>query len=140
MILVPVSVAIFLKKNSDGLYDTFIQQRSSGSLKGFWEFPGGKIESGETSWQALCREIEEEVFFKVTHSGSLLGIYPVDYGAVRVLLNVFTIPWAVELEAAEGKIVTLQKSGGGESWGVDLLPANIRLVEDLCLGLYDQPS
>lgn len=140
MKLVPVAVAIFIKKNPDGLYDTFIQQRTAGSLKGQWEFPGGKIESGESSWDALCREIEEEVFFKIKTTGTLMGIYPVDYGEVRVLLNVFTIPWAQELESAAGKIVTLQKNADITQWKVDLLPANIPLVEDLCQGLYHQPS
>jgi 8-oxo-dGTP diphosphatase len=139
MKLVPVAVAIFIKKNPDGLYHTFIQQRTAGSLKGLWEFPGGKIESGESSWDALCREIEEEVFFKIKTPGTLMGIYPVDYGEVRVLLNVFTIPWAPELESAAGKIVTLQKNADITQWKVDLLPANIRLVEDLCQGLYHQP-
>lgn len=139
MKLVPVAVAIFIKKNPDGLFDTFIQQRTAGSLKGLWEFPGGKIESGESSWDALCREIEEEVFFKIKTPGTLMGIYPVDYGEVRVLLNVFQIPWAQELESAAGKIVTLQKNADISRWQVHLLPANIRLVEDLCQGLYHQP-
>ena len=138
MKLVPVSVAIFVKEGADGLFKTFIQERTAGSLKGFWEFPGGKIEAGESSWDALCREIEEEVFFKIKTSGTLMGIYPVDYDDVRVLLNVFQIPWAPELENAAGKIVTLQKSGDVVDWKVDLLPANLRLVEDLCRQLYHQ--
>jgi len=138
MKLVPVAVAVFLKPLSDGLYQTFIQERTYGTLKGFWEFPGGKIESHESAWEGLCREIEEEVFIKITHTGKLYGIYPVDYGEVRVLLNVFTIPWMTELEEASGKIVTLQKSGNTKDWQVELLPANIRLVEELCRGLYDQ--
>ncbi len=139
MRLVPVAVAIFIKKNANGQFDTFIQQRTAGNLKGFWEFPGGKIESGESSWEALCREIEEEVYFKISSPGELMGIYPVDYGEVRVLLNVYKIPWAPELESAAGKIVTLQKNADITQWQVELLPANIRLVEDLCQGLYHQP-
>lgn len=138
MKLVPVAVAIFIKPTSSGLYQTFIQQRTYGSLKGFWEFPGGKIESEESSWQALCREIQEEVHFNISTDGFIIGIYPVDYGEVRVLLNVFKIPWDNSLDRAAGKIVTLQKNGSVEGWGVELLPANIRLVEDLCRGLYDQ--
>lgn len=138
MRLVSVSVAIFVKENDSGEFQTFIQRRHYGSLEGFWEFPGGKIEADETSWQALCREIQEEVHLEIKSQGELMGIYPVDYGEVRVLLNVFKIPWDESLSRAAGKIVTLQKSGSVQNWGVEMLPANIRLVEDLCRGLYDQ--
>ncbi|MBL7574687.1 8-oxo-dGTP diphosphatase [Peptoniphilus asaccharolyticus DSM 20463] len=39
----------------------FIAQRGYGKLKGFWEFPGGKVESGESDEAALKREIREEL-------------------------------------------------------------------------------
>lgn len=47
-------------------------QRGYGTYKGFWEFPGGKIEQGETPQQALQREIEEEMGALV-EVGELIG-------------------------------------------------------------------
>ena len=49
-------VAAIIEKNEKIL----IAQRLKGEFAGLWEFPGGKIEEGETPEQALIREIEEE--------------------------------------------------------------------------------
>ncbi len=51
-----VVAAIIVKNNK-----IFATQRGYGEWKGFWEFPGGKIEEGETPQQALMREIKEEL-------------------------------------------------------------------------------
>ena len=138
MQLVPVAVAIFLKSKSDGTHDTWVQQRTYGSLQGQWEFPGGKIETNESPWQALVREIKEETNVDVTGVGKALGIYPHDYGDKRVLLHVFCVPWEEALLQAEGRVVPLSPGVSGKEWNIPLLPANFTLVEHLCRALYSE--
>ena len=135
--LVPVAVAIFLKNISKNNHETWIQKRTYGPLEWQWEFPGGKIESGESPWDALVREIQEETSVVVRGEGTLLGVYPHDYGEKRVLLHVYIVPWENNLSQAEGKTVPLARGSTGREWGLPLLPANFSLVEHLCHALYD---
>jgi 8-oxo-dGTP diphosphatase len=57
---------------------------------GLWEFPGGKLESGETSAQALSRELEEELAISVLEAAPLLKIQH-DYPEKSVLLDVWQV-------------------------------------------------
>ena len=62
--LVDVSAAVLL--SADGRY--LLGQRAPDTVyAGYWEFPGGKVERGETPAQALCRELDEELVIRVTH-------------------------------------------------------------------------
>lgn len=139
MTLVPVAVAIFLRESGPGRHETWIQERTYGPLMGQWEFPGGKVEHGETPWDALVREIQEEISVRITGTVKVLGIFPHDYGDKRVLLHVFCLPWEPELATAVGRSVPLSAELDVLQWGVPLLPANISLVEHLCHALYDDP-
>lgn len=85
-----IHVAVGIVRNESG--DLLIAFRDKNKHQGgLWEFPGGKIEKGESANAALSRELEEELNLKVLNSSPLLKIEH-DYGDKRVLLDV----WQVE--------------------------------------------
>lgn len=68
-----------------------VNQRPIGSMcSGQWEFPGGKIEAGEIPYQALCRELYEELDIGVLNAKPLL-VVPYDYDDRQVLLDVWRV-------------------------------------------------
>lgn len=66
----------------------FATQRGYGAWKGWWEFPGGKIEPGETPQQALRREIREELATDV-EVGELLHTIEYDYPEFHLSMQCF---------------------------------------------------
>ena len=66
----------------------FATQRGYGENKDGWEFPGGKIEPGETPQQALVREIEEELDTRIK-VGELLTVIEYDYPAFHLSMHCF---------------------------------------------------
>ena len=68
-----------------------IAQRQKGKhLQDYWEFPGGKVEAGESRWQALQRELKEEVGVHAIRGEPFIKVY-YRYPERNVLLDVWTV-------------------------------------------------
>jgi 8-oxo-dGTP diphosphatase len=75
----------------DGAGRVLIAQRPNGKhAAGFWEFPGGKLQSGESPLQALCRELAEEIGIQVSAATPLMS-FRHDYPERVVELRVFEV-------------------------------------------------
>lgn len=95
-----------------------------------WEFPGGKIELGETPQQALVREIQEELDTTIK-VGDLIETIEYDYPDFHLSMDCF---WC---EVVEGDLVLLEAQEGqwltkDELNSVKWLPADMGLVERIC--------
>lgn len=77
-------VAAIIKKNNK----VFAAKRDYGELKGLWEFPGGKIEPGESPEEALKREIEEELHSEI-RVGKFFMNEQYDYPTFHLDMDVF---------------------------------------------------
>ena len=80
---IEVVAAVIIK---DG--KVFATQRGYGEFKGWWEFPGGKIEPGECPQEALAREIKEELAADI-EVGELLKTVEWDYPAFHLTMHCF---------------------------------------------------
>lgn len=103
--------------------------RGYGDFKGKWEFPGGKIEPGETSQQALVREIKEELEVTIA-VGDLIDTIEYEYPTFRLSMDCF-LGEIVEgelklLEAEDAKWLTKDML-----YDVQWLPADITIVEKI---------
>ncbi|MDP5292111.1 8-oxo-dGTP diphosphatase MutT [Oceanimonas sp. CHS3-5] len=81
-----VLVAVGVIENAAG--EIFVCRRGESQHQAFkWEFPGGKVEAGETVPQALSRELEEEIGIQVSLCAPFMRIEH-DYGDKQVILDI----------------------------------------------------
>ena len=107
----------------------FATQRGYGEFKDGWEFPGGKIEEGETPEQALTREIKEELNTEI-QVGKLIDTIEYDYPKFHLSMDCFwceIMQGGLELKEHEAAR-WLSKE---ELYSVDWLPADVGVVEKI---------
>ena len=107
----------------------FATQRGYGDFKGGWEFPGGKMEAGETPQQALVREIKEELDTEI-EVGELIETVEYDYPQFHLTMHCF---WC---RVKSGELIL--KEHEASRWltkdtidSVSWLPADEGLVEKI---------
>ena len=121
-----IKVVAAVIKNEDKIFAT---QRGYGEFKDGWEFPGGKIEPGETPQQALKREIREELDTEIA-VGDLIDTIEYDYPTFHLSMDCF---WC---EVVSGELVL--KEAEAARWltkeeldSVPWLPADQTILETI---------
>lgn len=104
----------------------FATQRGYGEFKDGWEFPGGKIDEGETSEEALVREIQEELDTEI-EIVDLLDTVEYDYPNFHLSMDCFIC------KIRSGKLVLKEHEAAKwltkeEFYSVDWLPADLGLI------------
>ncbi|WP_138304546.1 (deoxy)nucleoside triphosphate pyrophosphohydrolase [Agathobacter rectalis] len=129
-----VVAAVIRAVNNENKPVIFATQRGYGEFKGGWEFPGGKIESGETPQQALKREIMEELDTEIA-IGELIDTIEYDYPNFHLSMDCF---WC---EVIRGELIL--KEAEDAKWltrehlaDVKWLPADVTLIENIREAMY----
>ncbi len=124
-----VVAAIIEATNEEGNSIIFATQRGYGDMKGGWEFPGGKIEEGETPEQALVREIQEELDTEIC-VGEKIDTIEYDYPTFHLSMDCFMA------KILTGNLVLREHQAArwltkSELNTVDWLPADTTLIPQI---------
>ncbi len=121
-------IAVGIIRNSNNEY--LVSQRSGHGLHaGKWEFPGGKVEQGESVVQALHRELQEELSIAVSDASPLLKLN-YDYPQRRVCLDVWTVE-RFDGQVRSNEVQCLRWVRLDRLAELDLLEANHAIVKAL---------
>lgn len=126
--IIEVAAAVLLR--ADGSF--LLAQRPIGkTYAGYWEFPGGKFEAGESAHQALCRELQEELGINVTQACPwLTRVFSYPHATVRLhFFRVFA--WAGEPQGLENQQLSWQRLP--QLSATPILPANAPILRALSL-------
>ena len=107
----------------------FATARGYGYQKGGWEFPGGKVEPGETPQQALKREIMEELSTEIK-VGELIDTIEYDYPTFHLSMDCFwceVVAGHLELKEAEAAKWLTKDQLNSVAW----LPADVTLIDKI---------
>lgn len=126
---IKVVAAVIKTIDENGESLIFATQRGYGDMKGGWEFPGGKIEDGESPQEALKREIMEELSTEIEVQ-SLIHTVEYDYPTFHLSMKCF---WC---EIVSGNLVLNEHKDAkwlkrDELDSVEWLPADVTLVEKI---------
>ncbi len=107
----------------------FATQRGYGDYKDWWEFPGGKMEPGESPEEALAREIREELDTEIS-VGKLITSVEYDYPKFHMLMDCFMC----NIVSGDLKLLEHEAArwlSADELWDVKWLPSDIRVIEEI---------
>ena len=105
-----------------------IAQRQKGKhLEDYWEFPGGKLEAGESPWQGLQRELNEEINIRPISATQYIQVY-YRYPDRNILLDTWSVEsYRGEIEAREQHLVTWINVSQADDYRFP--PADIPILE-----------
>ncbi len=129
-----VVAAIIIRTSPQGNSQVFATQRGYGDWKGWWEFPGGKIEVGESPEAALEREIKEELATQIK-VGECLGTIEYDYPDFHLSMQCFFC------QVVSGKLELLEHENAcwltaDNLYSVKWLPADELILDKVASLLY----